>query len=97
MISSALSFGAPETDPGGKVAPSRSGHEVPGDSSARTVETRWTRPGCFSTTHRSGTVTDPGRATRDRSLRTRSTIITFSAESDRKGVGEGKSGDVGSG
>ena len=43
------------------------------------METRWTSPGCFSTTQRSGTVTDPVAQTRPRSLRTRSTIITFSA------------------
>lgn len=48
------------------------------------VDTRCTRPGCSSTAHRSGTVTEPLAHTRPRSLRTRSTIMTFSAWSFSK-------------
>ena len=81
MTSSAASFGAPVTEPGGKVAPSRSVQPASGRRSPRTVETRCTRPGCCSTAQRAGTVTDPVAQTRPRSLRTRSTIITFSARS----------------
>ena len=79
MIRRALDLGAPVTEPGGKAAPSSSGQPAPARSSPRTVDTRWTSPGCFSTAHRSGTVTVPVAQTRPRSLRTRSTIITFSA------------------
>lgn len=79
MIRRALDLGAPVTEPGGKAAASSSGQLASSRSSPRTVETRWTRPGCFSTAHRSGTVTLPVAQTRPMSLRTRSTIITFSA------------------
>ncbi len=79
MIRSALDLGAPVTEPGGKVAPSRSAQVASGRSSPRTVETRWTRPGCGSISQSPGTVTEPLAQTRPRSLRTRSTIITFSA------------------
>src|SRR5947199_155639 len=79
MIRSALDLGAPVTEPGGNVASSSSRHPAPSRSSPRTVETRWTRPGCSSTAHSAGTVTDPVAQTRPMSLRTRSTIITFSA------------------
>jgi hypothetical protein len=34
-------FGAPVTDPGGKVAPIASDHPMPSRSRPRTVETRW--------------------------------------------------------
>ena len=64
-----------------EVAANSSGQPWPGASRARTVETRWTRPGCCSTSHSAGTLTLPTSATRPRSLRTRSTIITFSARS----------------
>ena len=47
----------------------------------RTVETRCTRPGCSSTCSSDGTSIEPGSQTRDRSLRTRSTIMTFSSVS----------------
>src|SRR5680860_981073 len=49
--------------------------------SPRTVLTRWARPGCSSGTHSEGTVIDPGSQIRPRSLRARSTIMTFSARS----------------
>ena len=41
MTDSAAIFGAPVTDPGGKVAPMASAHPHPGRSRPRTVETRW--------------------------------------------------------
>ena len=41
--------------------------------------TRWCSPGCDSIAHNAGTWTEPGSHTRPRSLRARSTIITFSA------------------
>jgi hypothetical protein len=77
----AASFGAPVIDPGGKVAASSSGQPTPARSSPATVDTRWTRPGWCSTASRAGTHTEPKSQTRPRSLRTRSTIITFSARS----------------
>ena len=77
----ARTFGAPVTDPGGKLARSRSASEVPSDSSPVTSETRCQTPGCSSARQRSGTRTVPYRHTRPRSLRIRSTIITFSARS----------------
>ncbi len=69
------------TDAGGKVASSIA---VVGSSTgtcADTVDTRCHTPGAGRTTSSSGTVTEPVTATRPRSLRTRSTIITFSATS----------------
>src|SRR5690606_18407749 len=66
MIRMALDLGAPVTEPGGKAASSSSGQPAPARSSPRTVDTRCTRPGCFSTAHRSGTVTVPVAQTRDR-------------------------------
>ena len=81
MWSRAASFGAPVTDPGGKVASISSGHPTPGRSRPSTVLTRCTSPGCCSTASSDGTCTEPHSHTRPRSLRTRSTIITFSARS----------------
>ena len=78
MISSARTFGAPVTEPGGKAARIRSPSVTPSPSVPSTVETRCHRPGWGSAPSRSGTVTVPGTQTRLRSLRTRSTIITFS-------------------
>ena len=79
MISSARTFGAPVTEPGGNAARIRSPSPAPGRSVPVTVETRCQTPGCGSGPSRTGTVTEPGTQTRLRSLRTRSTIITFSA------------------
>ena len=81
MACSAARFGAPVTEPGGKVAESRSAVPTPSVSSPCTVETRCQTPECGCTSSSSSTVTVPGRQTRDRSLRIRSTIITFSAAS----------------
>ena len=81
MWSRAAIFGAPVTDPGGKVASIASAQPTPGRRRPSTVDTRWTRPGCGSTAHSAGTWTEAHSQTRPRSLRTRSTIITFSARS----------------
>ena len=56
-----------------------SGHPSPGRRVPSTVETRWNNPGWGSVARSSGTWTDPNSHTRPKSLRTRSTIITFSA------------------
>src|SRR5947209_530998 len=74
-------LGAPVTDAGGNVARTRPPIPTPSASDPRTVLTRWWRPGCDSTAHSAGTSIEPGRQTRPRSLRARSTIITFSARS----------------
>src|SRR4029453_4108876 len=81
MWSRAASLGAPVTEPGGKVASMASAHPSPSRSVPSTVLTRWTRPGACSTDHRAGTLTDPYSHTRPKPLRTRTTIITFSARS----------------
>ncbi|MNK89234.1 hypothetical protein D3C87_1092370 [compost metagenome] len=72
-------LGAPVIEPHGNSAAINAPKAVPGRAVAVTVEVIWsTRPnGC--TTKRSGTATLPGWAMRPRSLRSRSTIITFSA------------------
>ena len=74
-------LGAPVTEPGGKVAASSSGQPTSSRSTPSTYDTRWNRPGCSCTSSSVGTLTDPAVLTRDRSLRTRSTIMTFSASS----------------
>ena len=75
------------------MAASSSGQPTPGRSSPRTVETRWTRPGCSSTAQqRRDGRPSPVAQTRPRSLRTRSTIITFSAWSLLEQVGRGAAG-----
>src|SRR5437588_615812 len=79
MASSAASLGAPVTEPGGKPARTSSAQPTWGRKRPRTVLTRWKSPGWASTAHRAGTSTEPYSHTRPRSLRTRSTIITFSA------------------
>ena len=81
MTASAASLGAPVTDPGGNVASRASAHPAPGRIRPSTVLTRCTRPGCCSSANSDGTVTEPHSHTRPRSLRTRSTIMTFSARS----------------
>src|SRR5439155_352955 len=77
----ARTFGAPETVPAGKHARRRSNGVTPSRSSPATSETR-----CVTWEKRSGssirsTRTVPGRQTRPRSLRPRSTSITCSARS----------------
>ena len=94
MTRSALPLGAPDTEPGGKAAARRSPQPTSSSSSARTLDTRWTSPGCSSTCSRDGTATEPVRATIDRSLRTRSTIITFSASSFGLQVGRDPPGPL---
>jgi hypothetical protein len=80
MTCIAASFGAPVTEPGGKVAASSSARLTVGVSRPRTVETSCQTPGCGSV-RRGAALMDPYSHTRPRSLRTRSTIITCSAAS----------------
>ncbi|EWS52474.1 hypothetical protein X551_04742 [Methylibium sp. T29] len=72
-------LGAPVIEPQGNTARSTVGRSVPGASSALTVEVIWNTVACDSTSNSSGTFTEPVRAMRPRSLRSRSTIIRFSA------------------
>ena len=81
MTCSAWTLGAPVTDPGGNVARSRAASPLPGASRARTSETRCQTPGCGWASGAAGASTVPYAATRPRSLRIRSTIITCSARS----------------
>ncbi len=81
MIPIVRTFGAPVIDPLGKSARKTSGTPVPGSRSAVTVDVS-----CHTVSKRSGSNTlahrtVPGRAMRPRSLRSRSTIIAFSARS----------------
>ena len=69
------------TEPGGNVARSRAASPLSGASRARTSETRCQTPECGWASGRSGASTLPYSATRPRSLRIRSTIITCSARS----------------
>ncbi len=77
-ISIARTLGAPVTDPGGKVARSRAALVTSGPRWPTTSETRC-QTACRSARTSAGTRTLPGVQTRPRSLRMRSTIITFSA------------------
>ena len=79
MISSARIFGAPVTEPGGKVARTTSAAETPGRSAPSTVDTRWCTPGMGLERAELRDRDGAERAMRPRSLRARSTIITFSA------------------
>ena len=81
IISIARIFGAPVMEPPGKQARSKSQACSAGGRRARMVLTRWCTAGKGSTTNSSGTLTEPGAATRPISLRSRSTIIRFSARS----------------
>ena len=74
-------FGAPVTEPGGKLARSRSASPASGRSVPATVETRCHTPGAGRGSVSAGTRIEPYSHTRPRSLRMRSTIITFSARS----------------
>src|SRR3546814_2562554 len=88
MISIARTFGAPVIDPQGKAARSTSTAPAPAGKRAPTSETSWWIVGKLSTRNRAGTATDPGTATRDRSLRIRSTIIRFSARRSEEHTSE---------
>ena len=81
MTSRARTLGAPVTEPGGNAAAISCPSLTPAGSRPRTSETRCQTPGCASARSRAGTRTLPGRQTRLRSLRIRSTIIMFSARS----------------
>ena len=87
----------PVTDAGGNVAASRAAVDSSSDTVARTVDTRCHTPGAACTASSSGTVTEPVSATRPRSLRTKSTIMMFSATSlteARSAVGSACNGSV---
>ena len=60
---------------------------TPGRSSPSTVATRCVTPASCRSARSSGQCTLPGRATRERSLRSRSTIITCSAASFADSIG----------
>ena len=82
MWSSAASFGAPVTDPGGNVAPTSSAQPTPGRSRPVDGATPGGRGrGAARPRTAPAPSTEPHSHTRPRSLRTRSTIITFSARS----------------
>ena len=90
-------FGVPVTDAGGKVASSSAAIGISTATRAATVDTRCHTPGAGRTASSSGTVTVPVTATRPRSLRTRSTIMMFSATSltdARSAAGGMRSGSV---
>ena len=80
-ISIARILGAPVIDPPGNDAARRSNASRPSSSSPVTVETRCWTAAVRSRRQRRGTRTLPGRQTRPRSLRSTSTIMTFSARS----------------
>ena len=73
------SFGAPVIDPGGKAARMHSTGETSARRRPRTVETSWWRVRYVSTCISFGTETLPSSLTAPRSLRSRSTIMRFSA------------------
>ncbi len=72
-------FGAPVTEPGGKIARKRSPRPTSSLSVALTPEVNWWSVLNVSTVKRSVTDTLPISAMRPRSLRMRSTIMRFSA------------------
>ena len=74
-------FGAPVIDPHGKSAPKTSTRPTPAAVRPVTVEVSCHTVGYASTSNRLGTRTDPGSQTRAMSLRSRSTIMRFSARS----------------
>jgi ABC-type Fe3+ transport system permease subunit len=77
----ALILGAPVMEPAGKQASTASAALHSGRSWALTVLTSWCTVAYDSTANSVSTTTLPSSATRLRSLRMRSTIITFSARS----------------
>ena len=74
-------LGAPVMDPQGKSAAIRPAVLVPGRSVASIVDVSCQTEGYRSSSYSRGTRTVPGIASRPRSLRSRSTIMTFSARS----------------
>src|SRR4051794_27506360 len=78
---SAAIFGAPVTEPPGNVAARISGRATSGRSVPSTVETRCATPASACLCRSSGQRTEPGSQIRERSLRSRSTIIVCSAAS----------------
>ena len=79
--STAAIFGAPVTDPPGNVAASSSASPTSSRNVPSTVETRCSTPASRRGAISSGQPTLPGSQTRERSFRSRSTIITCSAAS----------------
>ncbi len=79
MISMVRSFGAPVIEPPGKQARTASITLTSARSCPRIVETSWCTVSYVSVTMSLGTCTLPTSQTRPRSLRTRSTIMRFSA------------------
>ena len=79
--STAAIFGAPVIDPPGNVARRSSARPTPSRSVPSTVETMCSTPASARVAISSGQRTLPGSQTRERSLRSRSTIITCSAAS----------------
>ncbi len=77
----AASFGAPVTEPHGKSAANTSASPAPGRGRPVTVEVSCHTVGSRCSSNSRSTVTVPGSQTRPRSLRSRSTIIRFSARS----------------
>jgi hypothetical protein len=86
MISMLRTLGAPVTEPLGNSAATTSASPAPSRSSDVTVDVS-----CHTVSYRSAAKTSsqrtvPGRDTRPRSLRSRSTIIAFSARSFAEAV-----------
>ena len=79
MIRIVATFGAPVTEPLGKSARNTSSRLARGASCARMEEVSCQTVSNRSARNTSDQVTEPSRATRPRSLRSRSTIIAFSA------------------
>ncbi len=81
MWSTAEIFGAPVTEPPGNIAASSSVRPTPSRRRPSTSEIRCLTPASSCSTISWGHRTLPGSHTRERSLRSRSTIITCSAAS----------------
>jgi hypothetical protein len=77
----AARFGAPVTEPHGNSAAKSSASRRPGRVRARIVDVICHTVGSACSSNSRGTRTEPGSATRERSLRSRSTIMRFSARS----------------
>ena len=80
-ICMARTLGAPVTEPQGNSAANTSARQIPGRVRARTSDVICHTVGSGVVSNNRGTCTLCGRAMRERSLRSRSTIITFSARS----------------
>ena len=81
MAAMAAALGAPVTEPQGNSAANTSHSRVPARVRARTSEVICQTAGRASVWNRRGTCTLCGSAMRERSLRSRSTTMTFSARS----------------